>query len=98
MKMTAESETAGDTVDPFHALLPALAQALDVRDIFQHLSAVSSQIVPHDEASLALVTDDGSRYRLYATTGTGDPDLVCREDGCTIDDPIVPGLIDHVPG
>jgi len=46
-------------LDAFHALLPALAGALDIRDVFQQLSAVASRIVPHDEANLALATDDG---------------------------------------
>src|SRR5258708_23435557 len=98
MTMIAEPLTALNQLDAFHALLPTLAQALDVRDVFQHLSAVASQIVPHDEASLALVTRDGSQYRLYASTGHGDPQLVCREDLCVIQDPIVPRLLEEVPG
>ena len=75
--MIAAPATDLNQLDAFHALLPALAHALDVRDVFQHLSAVASQIVPHDEANLALLTEDGSQYRLYASTGDGDPELVC---------------------
>jgi hypothetical protein len=52
-------------LDSFHDLLPALAGALDVRDVFQHLSAVATRIVPHDEADLPLATDDGTQYRLH---------------------------------
>jgi transcriptional regulator with GAF, ATPase, and Fis domain len=85
-------------LDAFHDLLPALAQALDIRDVFQHLSAVASRIVPHDEANLALATDDGSRYRLYASTGHGDPEVLCRGDHCVLQEPIVPRLMDAVPG
>src|SRR5258708_17471778 len=66
-------------LDAFHALLPALAGSLDIRDVFQHLSAVASRIVPHDEANLLLATDDGAQYRLYASTRDGTPELVCRE-------------------
>ena len=68
MTMIAEPQTDLNKLDAFHALLPALAEALDVRDVFQHLSAVAARIVPHDEANLALATDDGSQYRLYAST------------------------------
>jgi hypothetical protein len=50
-------------LDAFHALLPALAGSLDIRDVFQHLSAVASRIVPHDEANLVLATDDGTQGR-----------------------------------
>jgi len=96
--MIAAPATDLNQLDAFHALLPALAQALDVRDVFQHLSAVASQIVPHDEANLALATEDGSQYRLYASTGDGDPELVCSDDHCVIQDPIVPRLLSDVPG
>src|SRR5882757_10823569 len=98
MTMIAEPETDLNKLDAFHALLPALAQALDVRDVFQRLSAVASRIVPHDEANLALATDDGSQYRLYASTGQGNPELVCRGDDCVIPNPGEPRLLDKVPG
>src|SRR5260370_9150718 len=83
-------------LDAFHALLPALAGALDIRDVFQQLSAVASRIVPHDEANLALPTDDGTQYRLYASTGRGDPELLCRDDHSVLPDPTVPPLLDAV--
>src|SRR5438270_12888169 len=80
-------------LDAFHDLLPALARALDVRDIFQHLSHVASRIVPHDEANLALLTDDGSQFRQYASTRDDGPELVCREKGCSaLRDPGTPHL------
>src|SRR6266851_7790518 len=85
-------------LDAFHALLPALAGALDIRDVFQQLSAVASRIVPHDEANLALATDDGTQYRLYASTARGGPELVCRDQHCVLQDPMVPRLLDAVPG
>ena len=85
-------------LDAFHALLPALAGSLDIRDVFQHLSAVASRIVPHDEANLALATDDSTQFRLYASTREGAPDLVCREETCILREPIAPKLMDTVPG
>ncbi len=84
-------------LEAFHDLLPALARALDVRDVFQHLSRVASRIVPHDEANLALATDDPSRYRLYAST-RGFPELLCRSSGCILQDPAVPRILDRAPG
>jgi transcriptional regulator with GAF, ATPase, and Fis domain len=85
-------------LDAFHALLPALAGSLDIREVFQHLSAVASRIVPHDEANLALATDDRTQFRLYASTREGAPDLVCRGENCILREPIVPKLMDTVPG
>src|SRR5437667_3619253 len=72
-----------EQLNAFHDLLPALARGLDVRDIFKHLSAVASRIVPHDEANLALLTEDGSQFRLYASTRSGCPEDICRVKGCS---------------
>jgi transcriptional regulator with GAF, ATPase, and Fis domain len=85
-------------LDAFHALLPALAGSLDIRDVFQHLSTVASRIVPHDEANLALATDDATQFRLYASTREGAPALVCRQDHGVLREPIAARLIDVVPG
>src|ERR1700687_131783 len=99
MTTTAEPATADlRQVDAFHALLPALAGSLDIRDVFQQLSAVASRIVPHDEANLALATDDGTRVRLYASTRAAPPELVCREDHGVLREPLAARLMDAVPG
>ncbi len=87
-----------EQLDAFHELLPALARALDVRDIFDHLSTVASRIVPHDEANLALITDDESQFRLYASTREGAPEMVCRGQDCPIGDAMEPQVFDAVPG
>src|SRR5258707_990514 len=77
--MAAAEYASLDTerLEAFHDLLPALARTLDVRDIFHRLSEVASRIVPHDEANLGLLADDGSRFHLYASTRRGSPDVVC---------------------
>src|SRR5262245_54229421 len=82
----------------FHDLLPTLARALDVRDIFQHFSTTAGRIVPHDEANLALSTPDGSRFHLYASTRDGAPELVCRGKDCPIGEADEPRVFDVVPG
>src|SRR5882762_3883651 len=98
MTTIAEPATPGLIhLDAFHALLPALAGSLDIRDVFQHLSAIASRIVPHDEANLLLATDDGAQYRLYASTRDGAPELVCREDHCVLREPATARLISEVP-
>lgn len=99
--MTISVEPIGyeaEHADAFHDLLPALARALDVRDIFKHLSAVASRIVPHDEANLALLNDDGSQARLYASTRDGVPEVVCRGMACPIGDGDESRVFTVVPG
>jgi two-component system NtrC family response regulator len=73
-------------MDAFHELLPAIASALDVRDVFRRLSEVAARIVPHDEANLALLSDDGSRFRMFASTADGPPETLCRDDRCIFKD------------
>ena len=78
---------AADTrIDAFHELLSTLAGALDVRDVFQRLSEVAARIITHDEANLALLTEDGTRFRLYASTKEGDPELLCPGQHWALDE------------
>jgi len=85
-------------LEAFHDLLPALARALDVREVFQHLSTVAARIVPHDEANLAVLTEGGSRFRLFASTGDDAPELLCRDDRCILRDPSQPHVFEAVTG
>jgi transcriptional regulator with GAF, ATPase, and Fis domain len=93
--MVAEVEsvsTAPYHVDTFHELLSTLASALDVRDVFRRLSAVAARIVPHDEANLALLTEDGAQFHLFASTRDGEPELVCAGGHVVVCDPLVPSV------
>lgn len=87
--LTLEPENA-DRIDVFHELLSTLAGVLDVRDVFQRLSAVAARVVPHDEADLALLAEDGAHFLLYASTRAGEPELVCPGEHCALRDPSVP--------
>jgi transcriptional regulator with GAF, ATPase, and Fis domain/transcriptional regulator with XRE-family HTH domain len=82
-----------EQIDAFHDLLSAMTRALDMRAIFPGLSAIIGRIVPHDEADLALVNEDGASFRVYATTGdpVSEPaDAGGRGDHCAVQDPLVP--------
>ena len=71
MVPTIDPVAADTRIDAFHDLLSTLGGALDVRDVFQRLSEVVARIISHDEANLALLTEDGARFRLYASTKHG---------------------------
>src|SRR5205814_6401131 len=86
---TIDPVAADTRIDAFHGLLSTLAGALDVRDVFQRLSEVVARIISHDEANLALLTEDGSRFRLYASTKQGDPELLCPGQHWALDGPDV---------
>ena len=76
-------EAAG-RIDVFHELLSTLAGVLDVRDVFQRLSVVAARVIPHDEADLALLTEDGAHFRLYASTWPGEPEVLCPGEHCAL--------------
>ena len=62
----------------FQDLLRALGGTLDVKSVFQQVSRIATRIIPHDEAALALRTEDGSKFRLFASTqDDGAPRLLC---------------------
>jgi transcriptional regulator with GAF, ATPase, and Fis domain len=78
-----------NTTNALHELLSTLAGALDIRDVFQRLSGVIARMITHDEADLALLAESGDRYRLYASTRPGEPELLCPGQHCAVRDPAV---------
>ncbi len=63
-------------------LLPALASALDVHQVFQRLAA-AQQVIPHDFLALGMLTEDRTRVRVYASppidAGTDLPEIPLNE-------------------
>jgi transcriptional regulator with GAF, ATPase, and Fis domain len=81
--MARNAENNSQPLEAFHDLLPTLAGTLDVGEIFEHLSRVAAQIVPHDEANLALLTEDGAQYLEYVA-GRADGRLISRSNQCPL--------------
>src|SRR5262245_52891825 len=97
MHMTTSDARHAQPLEAFHDLLPALASTLEVGEIFQHLTRVAERIVPHDEANLALLTEDGSQFREYVT-GRDERRTMCRTSPCPLRDLVEPQLINDIPG
>ena len=80
----------------FQDLLRALGATLDVRSVFRQVSRIATRIIPHDEAALALLTEDGARFRLFASTqDDGAPRLLCSGEHDAACDPATPALFGH---
>ena len=47
----------------FDDLLAVLSRQFEIRDLFQHLTSVIRRVVPHDEARLVLLGEDGASYQ-----------------------------------
>ncbi len=62
------------------ALMPALLHVLDVRDVFDRLSEISKDALPHDLLTLGTFNDDLTRLFMYAQTRfPGGPSVQGRE-------------------
>ena len=55
--------------EALEALVPMLSKALDIRDVFDQLSAAVGGILPHDRMALGLLSKDRETVRIHAYTG-----------------------------
>jgi transcriptional regulator with GAF, ATPase, and Fis domain len=53
-------------------LLDTLAVVLDVRQVFDRVSAIAQKVLPHDAMSIAESVGDGKRVRILASHGLGN--------------------------
>ena len=56
-------------LEVLNGLLGALAGALDVREVFDRVSAIAASVLPHDALSLGEIVGDGNIIRVHASTG-----------------------------
>jgi Nif-specific regulatory protein len=73
-RLDAERE-AGDRRARLEALLPIIAESLDVRQVFGTISTSIRDIVPHDILAFALLTPDRGGVRVQAATHGGVMEL-----------------------
>lgn len=59
-------------LDALAELLPLLSGALDIRDVFSHVSRISHRVLPHDSLALALVAPEGHSLFVHAISGEVD--------------------------
>jgi GAF domain-containing protein len=74
-RLAADEKARRRKYENLQALAPALAKALDVRDVFERISEIVRPVVPHDRMALGLLTEDRAAVRVYAVSGTGFPEI-----------------------
>src|SRR5262249_43548353 len=84
MATADDADAYARRLDAVLDLLPVLVAAPDVPEICTHLSALSPQIVRHDEMTLALLTQDGAQRTWYSENG--NPTVVA-DTTCPAEDP-----------
>src|SRR4029453_9827647 len=61
--------------DNLEALLPTIADALDVRVVFPRLSDVIQDVIPHVTVAIALLTPDGLGVKVHVASNYDVGDL-----------------------
>src|SRR5262245_51293774 len=65
-------------LDAIDSLLPTLAGSLDVRGIFNRVSDIVQQVLPHDRLVLTSLSEDRSEIHVDVVSGEPIPDLPTR--------------------
>src|SRR5262245_38381811 len=58
-----------EAIDRIDAMLPVIADTLDIRAIFHRLSEVTRSALPHDAATVQLLDSEHQKARIYAIDG-----------------------------
>jgi len=74
-RLAADEKARRRKYESLQALAPALAKALDVRDVFERISEIVRPVVPHDRMALGLLTEDRAAIRVYAVSGGDFPEM-----------------------
>jgi transcriptional regulator with GAF, ATPase, and Fis domain len=61
--------------EALEALVPMLSKALDIREVFDQLSAAVGKILPHDRMALGLLSPDRETVRIHAYSGERLPNM-----------------------
>jgi transcriptional regulator with GAF, ATPase, and Fis domain len=61
--------------EALETLVPMLSKALDIREVFDQLSAAVGEILPHDRMALGLLSNDGKSVRIHAFSGEPVPGM-----------------------
>ncbi|HKV12097.1 MAG TPA: sigma 54-interacting transcriptional regulator [Thermoanaerobaculia bacterium] len=62
--------------EALEALLPTLAQALDIREVFQQLAGLAREVIPYEILELGVLNEERTRARLYAASDLEEPSSV----------------------
>ncbi|MEO6323306.1 MAG: sigma 54-interacting transcriptional regulator, partial [Thermoanaerobaculia bacterium] len=74
-KLSADERGRRQRHEILEALVPTLARALDIREVFDQVSAIAHRVLPHDRLTLGLLSDDRNSIRIYALSGEPVPDM-----------------------
>src|SRR5262245_14476636 len=65
-RMWAEEHRRRQRGGAIECLLPTLAKSMDLREIFDQISQVAQDVIPHDLVGMAFLSEDGKTMPVYA--------------------------------
>ena len=68
-RRTAALQARAANLQILDGLLNALTGVLDVRDVFDRISAIGNTVMPHDGMTIVVAPESGTRLTIYAATG-----------------------------
>jgi transcriptional regulator with GAF, ATPase, and Fis domain len=71
-RRTAALRERAASLEMLDGLLATLTGVLDIREVFDRVSAIAQKVLPHDALSIAEAIDEGARVRIHASHGLGD--------------------------
>lgn len=70
-----ESRRRAERTEALNAITRAITASLDIDEVFQTFAVQTKRLVEHDRMSVASLSDDGKRLRVYAVAANGDSTL-----------------------
>jgi transcriptional regulator with GAF, ATPase, and Fis domain len=74
-RMWAEEHRRRERGDALESLLPTLAKSMDIREIFQQISQVSQDVIPHDLVGVAFLNAEKDSMPVYVLSDGSLQDL-----------------------
>lgn len=70
-RRTAALQERATNLEVLDGLLATLTGVLDVREVFDRVSAIAQKVLPHDAMSISELIENGEKVRIHASHGLG---------------------------
>jgi transcriptional regulator with GAF, ATPase, and Fis domain len=92
--LATELDGLDERATELDAVLSTLANAADVRDVFDRVSEIGRTVLPHDAMTIVVAGDNPGKVRIYAATGAMSH-LPLRAEVALPNQPLLAGPSDH---
>jgi transcriptional regulator with GAF, ATPase, and Fis domain len=94
-RLASQLDGLEDRTTQLDAVLDTLANAADVRDVFDRVSEISKAVLPHDAMTIVVASGSPGKVSIYAATGAMSH-LPLRAETPLPNPPLLAGPADHL--